>query len=698
MGAHVITVALAVSCWVTGCTSLLGVREPTQLPNQLTLESSSASGTAGTDLAAPIVVTLTDAAGDTIQGITVHFAVVTGGGAVSDADGLTDAEGHARTTLTLGTIAGTNSVEVQADGATTVVFTATGLVGPVDADQSTVSVNPPATVTADGAATSTITITVKDAFGNPIEGQPVTLAATGTGNTLGAPVATDAAGVTTGTIASTRAETKTITASSGAITFTMQPIVAFVAGAPASLVLVSGNNQTGAATTALASPFVVAVKDSNANGVPGVDVAFVVTLGGGSVSSASVTTDSEGRARSTLTLGSVVTTNRAEARVTGLTGTPVVFTAVHASFNVAYAAKDDKTVQGAQAIAVGDLDQDGKPDLVVAEAGFDDVAILLNTTPAQNATVSVAAAANLPVGDSPVFIGVVDLNQDGKLDLEIVNQTDKTVSIRLNTTTTVGSPTFAPEVTVATNNNPSSVAVGDFNGDGKPDLAISNRNNSSVSVYLSTTAAGAAVATFGAQFLFSTNGTPSQVVVGDIDGDGKLDLATANGSNTVTILRNATTVNSTTPSFVDAGIAPATGVGPNGIVIGDLDGDGKLDLAVANFQVNTASVLINTTTGGVVSFAPKVDLVAGLAPFAISIGDLNLDTKLDLVVANQNAATVSVMLNQSVAGTVSFASTLAVTTSTSPASIGIADLNADGKPDLAVACQSNAVVSILVAQ
>src|SRR5690242_7957054 len=95
-----------------------------------------------------------------------------------------------------------------------------------------------------------------------------------------------------------------------------------------------------------------------------------------------------------------------------------------------------------------------------------------------------------------------------------------------------------------------SVAVGDFNGDGKPDLAIANLRSGTVSVLLNTTSPGATTPSFAPQQTFATDSDPNSVVVGDFNGDGKLDLAIANeGSNTVSVLLNTTSAGATTPSF-----------------------------------------------------------------------------------------------------------------------------------------------------
>ena len=142
--------------------------------------------------------------------------------------------------------------------------------------------------------------------------------------------------------------------------------------------------------------------------------------------------------------------------------------------------------------------------------------------------------------------------------------------------------TFAAKVDYATGTNPYDVAVGDFNGDNKPDLAVTNYNSNTVSVLL-----GTGNGTFAAKADYATGSGPFGVAVGDFNGDTKLDLAMTNKGNTVSVLLGAG--NGTFAAKVDY----ATGSGPFGVAVGDFNGDNKPDLAVANVNSNTVSVLLN---------------------------------------------------------------------------------------------------------
>ncbi|MCA6408415.1 MAG: VCBS repeat-containing protein, partial [Cytophagales bacterium] len=153
-------------------------------------------------------------------------------------------------------------------------------------------------------------------------------------------------------------------------------------------------------------------------------------------------------------------------------------------------------------------------------------------------------------------------------------------------------------------------------------------------------------ADFQAKVDFATGSNPISVSIGDLDGDGKADLALANeGSNTVSVFRN--TGSAGTISYA-AKVDFAADEGSYSVSIGDLDGDGKADLAVANYNSNTVSVFRNTGSAGTISYAAKVDFATGSGPYSVSIGDLDGDGKADLAVANASSNTVSVIRNNPV--------------------------------------------------
>ena len=179
------------------------------------------------------------------------------------------------------------------------------------------------------------------------------------------------------------------------------------------------------------------------------------------------------------------------------------------------------------------------------------------------------------------------------------------------------------------------MTAADVNGDGKPDLIVANENGNTVSVLLNTTAPGAATPSFATQQTFATGSVPVSVTAADVNGDGKPDLIVANSNDdTVSVLLNTTAPGAATPSFA-AQQTFATGSGPIAVTAADVNGDGKPDLIVANQNGNTVSVLLNTTAPGRPRPAspPSRPSPRAAAPFAVTAADVNGDGKPDLIVA-----------------------------------------------------------------
>lgn len=227
-------------------------------------------------------------------------------------------------------------------------------------------------------------------------------------------------------------------------------------------------------------------------------------------------------------------------------------------------------------IAIGDLNGDGKSDLAVANLDSNNVSILLNT-----GTGSFNAPTNFVVGIDPRSIAMGDLNGDGKLDLAVANHNTHNVSILLNN----GSGSFGAATNFAAGSGPFSVAIGDLNADGKPDLAVVNDQvqNVNVAILLNTGAGSFGVATyFGSAF------QPSSVAISDFNGDGKPDLGVADSwDNNVSILLGI--------GGGSFGLATNIGVGarPQSVAVGDFNHDGRPDLATANYWSSDVSILLN---------------------------------------------------------------------------------------------------------
>ncbi|MCZ8024957.1 MAG: FG-GAP-like repeat-containing protein, partial [Microcystis sp. LE19-10.1B] len=293
-----------------------------------------------------------------------------------------------------------------------------------------------------------------------------------------------------------------------------------------------------------------------------------------------------------------------------------------------------------------------------------------------NSSASFNPATNFSVGNRPTSVTVGDFNGDGKSDLATANYFGNNVSVLLGT----GTGSFATATNFSAGNGAFSVTVGDFNGDGKSDLATANRFGNNVSVLL-----GTGTGSFGTPTNFSVGNGPWSVTVGDFNGDGKSDLAVANaGSSNVSVLLGTGTGSfGTATNF-------SVGNGPWSVTVGDFNGDGKSDLATANLYSYNVSVLLGTGTG---SFGTPTNFSAGSRPISVAVGDFNGDGKSDLAVANYFCCNVSVLLGT---GTGSFGTATNFSVGSRPISVAVGDFNGDGKSDLAVANAGCCNVSVLL--
>lgn len=354
---------------------------------------------------------------------------------------------------------------------------------------------------------------------------------------------------------------------------------------------------------------------------------------------------------------------------------------------------------------MGDIDGDGKSDIIVANSTSNSISILRNTsTSGSIANTSFAALINVPTLGSPQSIALSDIDSDGKLDIVVSYGTSQSISIFKNNSTT-GSINLATKVDFSTGTTAAyEIAIGDLDGDGKPDIVGANFSLKRLNIFRNISSAGVINSSSFATRIDSSlgNNSPQSVTLGDLDGDGKLDVVCANSvsQNTISILRNTSTVGSIS---LAAKVDFATGTNPRSVGIGDLDGDGKLDIVCANNStgVNSVSVFRNTATSGSItttSFAANVAFTAGAAPFSVTIGDIDGDGKPDLVTSNNNTNTVSILRNTTSIGGLtpsSFATKVDFTADAGPTSVAIGDIDGDGRPDLAVANYTTNSLSVL---
>ena len=357
-------------------------------------------------------------------------------------------------------------------------------------------------------------------------------------------------------------------------------------------------------------------------------------------------------------------------------------------------------------VAIGDVDGDGKPDLVVTNEGSNTVSVYRNTSTSGSMTAgSFALKVDFTTGAQPYGVAIGDVDGDGKPELVLGNYAGNTLSVYRNTGTSgsITAGSFAAKVDFTTGAQPNGAAMGDMDGDGKLDIVLANVNGNTFSVYRNTSTNGSITAgSFAPKVDFTTGQSPMGVAIGDVDGDGRPDVVVPNQSgNTVSVYRNTSTSGSITTGSFAAQVDFTTGTGPYAAAVGDVDGDGKSDIVVINQGSNTVSVYRNTSTSGSItagSFAAKVDFATGATPVSVVIGDLDGDGKRDLAVANNASAAVSVFRNTSTIGSItpgSFDAKIDFTVGTGPWVVRIGDVDGDGGPDLAVTNYGSNTVSVL---
>ena len=274
--------------------------------------------------------------------------------------------------------------------------------------------------------------------------------------------------------------------------------------------------------------------------------------------------------------------------ITDLVGNPLVAQNAAASFanQTTFATGSDPVSE-----TLGDLNGDGKPDLVVANYTSNTVSVLLgngNGTFQTQVTFATGSSRSVTLGD---------LNGDGKPDLAVANLHDNTVSVLLGN----GNGTFQTQTTFATSTNPYSVTMGDLNGDGKNDLAVATGGSNTVSVLL-----GNGNGTFQNQTTFTTGTEPTSVTLGDLNGDGKLDLAVTNWSDSsVSVLLGAGNGSFTgqvynvidAPTIVAPTVASLTNT--TAVLGGNITADGGYAILERGVVYALASVNPNPQIGGV---------------------------------------------------------------------------------------------------
>jgi VCBS repeat protein len=355
-------------------------------------------------------------------------------------------------------------------------------------------------------------------------------------------------------------------------------------------------------------------------------------------------------------------------------------------------------------IAIADLNGDGAPDIAASTTVVEDdgdnrsgfAAVFLQNASSRG---TFAGSKNFGAETSPAAIAVGDLTGSGATDMVVGNFTSGSVSVFLQTAP--GSGQYQNGVTYSTGGNPNEVALGDVNGDGKLDIIVADNASTGRIVILPQDPANPGK--FLAAVTLSTPNAASGLAVGDLNADGKLDIVAAtsdgNGNNGALIVFYQNPASAGTflaPVSVAAGAQPIT------VKMADMNGDGAVDLVAANLSAGTdgvgssgVSVVLQDTTNPGTFLAP-VTYAAQAGVIHLAIADIDGDTKPDVVTANLGpspSGSVSVLLQSPTQpGVLQPAQSYAAFGQ--PLCVAVADLNGDGRPDIAIADGGTATVMI----
>jgi hypothetical protein len=342
-------------------------------------------------------------------------------------------------------------------------------------------------------------------------------------------------------------------------------------------------------------------------------------------------------------------------------------------------------------LATADLDGNGYVDLVTLDIENNKVRILKNTTTNALSNISFQSL-DLPISYRGARFALGDVNSDGKTDIVITVDNNPVISVLLNISTP-GNFSFSPEKIINTPLKQWGIAVMDIDGDGKVDIITANRWDFKISV-LRNISVGEDLG-FDTSISYYTSSDPTELKVADFDGDGRPDIAATNiGDETVSILKNLSSPGNILFNIVDLNIIGT----PRSIALGDLNSNGTPDFITGITWRTNFALFENTSNGGGLSFVRK-NIPWGNSPLAVGIDDLDGDGKPDLVVAGYDSI-LTIYQNKSAGDSIMLRDSISVKVSIRPSVLAIADLNNNGHPDIilgnydGIYIHSNACISL----
>ncbi len=288
-------------------------------------------------------------------------------------------------------------------------------------------------------------------------------------------------------------------------------------------------------------------------------------------------------------------------------------------------------------IFCGDLDGDGKQDIVVANKGSDNLSVFKNNSVPDS--IRLASKIDISAQISPSTVSISDIDNDGKPDIVCTNTGSNNISIFRNTTNG-GNLSFNERLDFSTGKKPDGLIITDIDADGVKEIVIANSNDSFISIFRNTSTPGSIILSNRIDIVSNPF---NMLAEGDFDGDGKTDIAAITGLSALSILRNISSSGNilfAPPQQINTGFGL-----PGLLTISDIDGDGKPDIAVNNINYSTVTVVKNLSQTGNISFSPFKSFFTATQPFAILITDINNDTRPDIILTSAINTALSIFKN-----------------------------------------------------
>jgi len=340
----------------------------------------------------------------------------------------------------------------------------------------------------------------------------------------------------------------------------------------------------------------------------------------------------------------------------------------------------------------GDFDNDGKVDIAAANDGSSNSVSIMRNTSSGTGNINFSKLA-ISVSARTLQVQSGDLDGDGKLDLVFTEGTgalgDRLFVLR-NTSAGPGSFTFTQQIITLTDHKNTEIRIADLDLDGKPELIVSDRGSGYISILKNTSAGSISFA--APQYIeITVPGSPvhkaattDALDVADLNGDSFPEIVTSQfltSSSNLYIIPNTSTLG----NMAFGTILKFTAIGTvKRAKIGDLDGDGKPDIALTQLLGNAIAIFRNTSTGSTITLASPVTLTTEINPWGLDFSDLDGDGKADIVISHIKAKKLTILNNESTPGSFSFVrQPKDITYVTRHVKVG--DLDGDGKPDIGLA-------------